>query len=85
MATPLMRPLSKGTTTPVAASVSRADLAQALGTEEVRMFSWIRQLGRPESRFGITVFQRHDEGAYLPSQAMHDAVTQLLAAAQDEN
>jgi hypothetical protein len=63
---------------------SRADLAQALGTDEASVFAWVRQLGRPESRYGISVFQRHD-GTYSLSEAMHAAVMQILADGQEED
>jgi hypothetical protein len=63
---------------------SRHDLADALGTDESRVFAWVRQLGRPESRYGVSVFRRHEDGNYSVSPAMHAAIAQLLADRQQQ-
>jgi len=64
---------------------NRADLARALDTDEPTVFAWIRQLGRPESRYGISVFRRHNDGTYSLSQAMHAALLQILAEREEQN
>jgi hypothetical protein len=60
----------------------RADLARLLDTDEATVFAWVRQLGRPESRYGISVFQRHDDGSYSLSREMHAALNEILAEQQ---
>ncbi len=63
---------------------NRADLARVLNTDEPTVLAWIRQLGRPASRYGISVFTRHEHCAYSVSPAMHTAVTHLLAETEQQ-
>jgi hypothetical protein len=56
---------------------TRADLAAAIGEDEQSVFSWIRQLGRPERKFGMKVFTHHDDGSYSIAENMHVAILRL--------
>jgi hypothetical protein len=56
---------------------TRANLAQAIRQDEGSVFSWIRQLGRPEKKFGMRVFVRHEDGSYTLSPQMREAVLRL--------
>jgi hypothetical protein len=59
---------------------SRAILAAAIGEPESSVFSWIRQLGRPEARYGMRVFEKHsvdDETHYSLSQPIFDAICRI--------
>jgi len=56
---------------------TRSDLALAIGEDDARVFSWIRQLGRPEKKFGMKVFDHHPGGSYSLSPAMHEAIITL--------
>ena len=56
---------------------SRSDLAAAIGEKEEVVFSWIRQLGRPEKKYGMRVFKHHDDGTYTLSEHMHEAILRL--------
>ena len=56
---------------------SRAELAAAIGHPDDAVFSWIRQLGRPEKKFAMKVFQHHDDGTYSLSRQMHAAILRL--------
>lgn len=57
---------------------TRAELAEVLDTDEATIFAWIRQLGRPEKRFGFSTLQRHDDGSYSLSKQMRDAILRIL-------
>jgi len=59
---------------------TRADLAQAIGEEEDRVFSWIRQLGRPEKKYRMRVFVHHDDSSYSLTPHMHEAILRLAVA-----
>jgi hypothetical protein len=63
---------------------NRADLARVLTTDDApvddaKVFAWIRQLGRPESRFGVSILQRHGDGTYSLAERMHAAILRILA------
>jgi hypothetical protein len=60
---------------------TRASLAEAIGHDEDSVFSWIRQLGRPEKKYGMRVFTHHDDGSYSLTQPMHEAILRLAAGA----
>jgi len=57
---------------------TRADLAEVLGTSEATVWAWIRQLGRPEKRLRVTVFERHNDGSYSLTKPIRDAILKLL-------
>jgi hypothetical protein len=60
---------------------TRHSLAEATGHRENQVFSWICQLGRPQKRLGIRVFDSHtqpDGGtAYSLSPEMHATVLRV--------
>ena len=56
---------------------TRTELAEAIGETEGRVFSWIRQLGRPEKKFNMRIFTHHSDGSYSLSPQMHSAVVSL--------
>lgn len=54
---------------------TRAELAQLVpALNEKQVFSRIRVLGRPESRFKARVFDRSDNGKYRLTQPIRDAI-----------
>lgn len=60
---------------------TRQSLADAIGHTESQVSAWVRQLGRPEKRLGVRVFEKHkqpDGGtAYSLSPTMHAAVLRV--------
>lgn len=58
---------------------TRAALGEAIGHDEESVFSWIRQLGRPEKKYGMRVFTHHDDGSYSLTPPMHAAILRITA------
>ena len=58
---------------------TRAALGEAIGHDEESVFSWIRQLGRPEKKYGMRVFTHHDDGSYSLTPPMHAAILRIAA------
>jgi hypothetical protein len=56
---------------------TRADLSRAIGHPEDTVFSWVRQLGRPEKKYGMKVFVHHEDGSYSLTPQMHEAIVRL--------
>jgi hypothetical protein len=60
---------------------TRQSLAAAIGHTEGQVSAWVRQLGRPEKRLGVRIFEKHNQPdgttAYSLSPTMHAAVLRV--------
>ncbi len=62
-----------------------ASLASKIGAKDSDVANWVRQIGRPEKKFGIKVIERHGDGSYTLTEEMHARIKRVLEQGDEED